>query len=634
MLFFLGQDRSYLNEGAKPEGLLRVVCVGDSMTYGQGCLATETLPFQLESILNAVLWNQQVEVVNGGVCGYSIHDAWNRYLDKFLRFRPDLVVLTVCDNDAELYNHREAMSEQVRRMTYLEFSEACYDPNGEHFSYFRLLLEDVAEHVRCGGPSVLISFYDIHGGQHRERIMPRVRDACRDAGVPFADLSQDFLDTGAATHNKLLKVSAADAHPSVIAHGIAARRLARVILEYNLLPQSSESTAPEPDVVRECFTRAEQMVQIGANAGKAFFFLKRSLAAKRDSRARLQLTDDDLLDDVSYQKALASLDRTWRRFIALSVWESYYGGFRVDINQFNFGLSLCDMALARLAKTLFVLKKRIADLSLPMVDEFQKVFNQEANLDNQDFHALAERLAGWRQKHLRVQEFATRTFGTSKDVESLLPSSDALLAARLEELERQVTLLWREVEAILDAADKHFACYATLAQQIAQDDHNDLSRTLDRAYWLLEETAKHFDFCLTAVRHDNLSLLARTSENEIRSCLTSVQVPVTAPEYKRTFSNEKPLSLEIQVKSFAPFSRVVSDIHTIVQDGIPHVYRFDLPFFVDAELRLGLKGGQDVEVGTVRLSNAEDRPITLSPANFVVENDGQIYRVNRVFVPL
>ena len=58
------------------------------------------------------------------------------------------------------------------------------------------------------------------------------------------------------------------------------------------------------------------------------FQIKRSLAAKRDSRARMQLRDDDLLDDASYQEALASLDRTWRQFVALTIWESYLVGFR------------------------------------------------------------------------------------------------------------------------------------------------------------------------------------------------------------------------------------------------------------------------------------------------------------------
>lgn len=161
-----------------------------------------------------------------------------------------------------------------------------------------------------------------------------------------------------------------------------------------------------------------------------------------------------------------------------------------------------------------------------------------------------------------------------------------------------------------------------------------MSQGLARTYGLLEEAVGHIDFCLTAVRHDNLALLARTSRHNIQSCLTTLQVQVTAPAHEYKLFNEEPLSLEVQVKSFAPFGRVVSDIHTIVRDGSTRVYRFQLPFFLDAEIRLGLKGAQGVEIGMVQLSNAEDRSITLSPANFVVENSGQVYRADRVFVPL
>lgn len=368
---FLGQDRSYLNEEAKPEGLLRVVCVGDSMTYGQGCLPTETLPFQLESVLNAALWNQQVEVINGGVCGYSIHDAWGRYVAKFARFRPDLVVLTVCDNDAELYNQPDATDELVKQQTYTQFSEACYDPQGEHFPYFRLLLKDIANVMINEGPPVLVAFYDIHGHSHRERLMPRVRDACNEAGVPFADLSQDFLGNEDATRNKLLRVSNADGHPSALAHGIAARRMARVILERTLLPQPQVLPISEYDLFQQCIARADQMIQSNANAGKALFLLKRTLIAKRDSRGRLQMAEAELMSEMEYRKVLTSLDLTWRRFIALTIWESYLQGFRDDINQFGFGLSLFDMALARFSKSLYVLEKRLTDPTLPLSLSFR-----------------------------------------------------------------------------------------------------------------------------------------------------------------------------------------------------------------------------------------------------------------------
>jgi lysophospholipase L1-like esterase len=637
MLFFLGQDRSYLSEEIKIEGILRILCVGDSMTYGQGCLITETFPFQLEKILNSVFWNEQVEVINAGICGYSIYDAWNRYLDKFLRFKPDLVIVTICDNDAELYNHRETTNEREVQMNYIEFSETCYDPKGEHFPYFRLLLKDIAQHVHSQGTPVLIAFYDIHGGLHREQIMPLITEACQNSGLPFADLSEDFLDTAAATHNKLLKVSESDAHPSAIAHEIAARRLARFILKHNVLPRSSKVLTSEPEMIQNCLTRVEQMVKFGVDPGKAFFFFKRSLSAKRDSRLRLQLPDENLLNDAGYQQVLTSLNTTWRYFIALSVWQSYYLNFRVDIEQFNFGLRLCDMALSRLAKTLFVLEKLLADLSLPIVYTFETIFNQRIKSGEQDFDALAERLTQWKKKHISAQAFAKQTLETLENKETIfLPISSTLLIDKLEVLECQIKALWSEAEAIINTAEKHLACYSMLAKKITQSNHDNLLKTLTRAYWLLDDTLEQFDFCLTAMCYNTLSLLSQSSKYEIENCLTLVQVSLTAPEYQKTFSNsnDELLSLEIKVKSFAPFNYIICDIQTIIRDGLPHLYCFQVSFFLDGEIWLGIKSGQEVKVNTVRLSNAKDKSKVLEPKDLIVENEGQVYRSPRIFVPL
>lgn len=648
MLFFLGQDRSYLNEKAKPEGMLRVVCVGDSMTFGQGCLPTQTMPFQLENILNTALWERQMEVINGGVCGYSIHDAWNRYLDKFADYKANLVILTVCDNDAELYNHRESKDKNVLKKTYIEFSEDCYNPAGEHFPYFRLILKDIANYVYEEKVPVLIAFYDIHGGQHREKIMPRIRDACFDAKLPFADLSEDFLETAAATNNKLLKVSSVDAHPSALAHGIAARRLARFIIKENLLFNQDSNSISETTIFQNCMKTADQQTFLSSNLGKILFHLKRTMNAKRDSRSRIKLADSELVNDMDYKKMLTSLNQTWRQFIDLTIWESYFYGFRDDIKQFGFGLSLFDMDVSRLAKSMYVLEKRLQDNSLPIVIEFQMPMDEKyiSTSDNlEDIQTITsnflisnakQKVNIWKQKYLRAKEFFfnSNRVNTEQEEIKLLPNMDNILQSRLESLKLQILPLWQQVECIFDTLERHFARIENITVLIIKQNQPNSVKSLERVYGLLERAIKHLDFCLTALRFDNLNLISRASENDIQSCLTTIQVRLTAPAFEQVYTNKEPLSLEIQVRSFAPFRHVVSDVHTVVGNGTPYVYCFQLPFFMDAELCLGLKGGQGVELETVQLFNAEDRPITLSPANFEIENDGQIFRANRVFVPL
>jgi len=118
MTFVFEQSRTFLHDVAKPDGTFRVMCLGDSMTFGQGCPPLQTLPAQLETMLNADTWDQSVEVVNGGVSGFSIHDAWHHYVKQLKLFNPDLIVIIICYNDAELYPIYESQIESQRDMTY------------------------------------------------------------------------------------------------------------------------------------------------------------------------------------------------------------------------------------------------------------------------------------------------------------------------------------------------------------------------------------------------------------------------------------------------------------------------------------------------------------------------------------
>jgi hypothetical protein len=76
---------------AKPEGGLRIVAVGECVTFGNGVDDHETYPFQLEAALRARLPDRSVEVINGGlnVDPRSILEAFER---RMLQLGPDVVV--------------------------------------------------------------------------------------------------------------------------------------------------------------------------------------------------------------------------------------------------------------------------------------------------------------------------------------------------------------------------------------------------------------------------------------------------------------------------------------------------------------------------------------------------------------
>jgi len=81
-----------------PPGTVRVLCLGDSPTFGKGVAFGETYPKQLERLVNAS-GRGHYEVINGGVSAY---DTWQEvaYLrDVGSTFAPHLVIVGFYAND-------------------------------------------------------------------------------------------------------------------------------------------------------------------------------------------------------------------------------------------------------------------------------------------------------------------------------------------------------------------------------------------------------------------------------------------------------------------------------------------------------------------------------------------------------
>lgn len=79
------RDRSY--DEKKPEGIFRILALGDSFVFGWGVQAEESISDIVEQKLGAGF-----EVLNLGVSGYSSDQILGRLRTLGLRFDPDLVV--------------------------------------------------------------------------------------------------------------------------------------------------------------------------------------------------------------------------------------------------------------------------------------------------------------------------------------------------------------------------------------------------------------------------------------------------------------------------------------------------------------------------------------------------------------
>ena len=89
---------------------VRILCLGDSLVYGQGVADAETIPSKLEGELaeRASEARRVVRVVNGGVRGYDTAQELALLEDLGDRIRPDVVILFWYPNDLEKPRIEEA----------------------------------------------------------------------------------------------------------------------------------------------------------------------------------------------------------------------------------------------------------------------------------------------------------------------------------------------------------------------------------------------------------------------------------------------------------------------------------------------------------------------------------------------
>ena len=93
----------------KGSGLVRIIMLGDSITYGAFVKRNECFSDRLEKMLKAKTRQlsspMRYEVMNFGVGGYNIVSEIEVLKVYGLKYKPDLVILNYFWNDDELYSH-------------------------------------------------------------------------------------------------------------------------------------------------------------------------------------------------------------------------------------------------------------------------------------------------------------------------------------------------------------------------------------------------------------------------------------------------------------------------------------------------------------------------------------------------
>jgi lysophospholipase L1-like esterase len=83
----------------KPEGIYRIVALGGSTTYGSATKPEDSYPAQLQNVLRDQYGYNNVEVINGGMVGYSSWETLVSFEFRVLELEPDMIILYDSVND-------------------------------------------------------------------------------------------------------------------------------------------------------------------------------------------------------------------------------------------------------------------------------------------------------------------------------------------------------------------------------------------------------------------------------------------------------------------------------------------------------------------------------------------------------
>lgn len=257
----------------KPPGVLRVVCIGDSITFGNGVQDDETWPARLQEELRIGLEPDVVEVLNCGVEGYSTAEEVAFLEAKLFAFEPDVVVLGYFVNDAAYDGSPEleppgpirrwilrlvgndpiAPARWLRSVSWLaelssqsiayrvvwlrrsQMERLLYDDDSPGWTKVRAALRRGRDLCAQRGVPFLIALYPPmqrdSGRMTSHEIHAIVADFCRAEAIACLDLQEDF----AGLPVESMWVHRTDMHPDARAHVIAARAIARRLLEPDML---------------------------------------------------------------------------------------------------------------------------------------------------------------------------------------------------------------------------------------------------------------------------------------------------------------------------------------------------------------------------------------------------------------
>ena len=133
---FIGRDYSYV----KPENIVRILTIGDSLTEAFQVSEEESYSRLLEDGLKSNFRNTNFEVLNMGIAGYGTQREYYVLKDKGLKFNPDIVVLGFFTGNDFSDNMSGNIDPDASFSKYRELKNQIKLFARNHFSVWRFIL--------------------------------------------------------------------------------------------------------------------------------------------------------------------------------------------------------------------------------------------------------------------------------------------------------------------------------------------------------------------------------------------------------------------------------------------------------------------------------------------------------------
>jgi lysophospholipase L1-like esterase len=237
------RDAEYPYE--RPAGVQRVLMLGDSVTFGWGVPAEDTVSKRLERMLRAA--GRNVEVINTGVGNYNTAMEVAYFVGEGARYDPQVVVLNYFINDPEpvptyrplplwarhsyayvwLGGRLDVLARLLaHRQGWGDYYLALYD--GPGWIEVERSLARLAENCHARDVGVLVANYP-ELRELRPYRFDRVREMVKRAAEGQGAAHVDLYDAVRDQHPETLWVTRPDDHPNGRAHALFADALAPAV---------------------------------------------------------------------------------------------------------------------------------------------------------------------------------------------------------------------------------------------------------------------------------------------------------------------------------------------------------------------------------------------------------------------